>query len=266
MKTKQLLSSIVTLKTRYAAIIGVVALLASPGAFAQVKIGTNPTTIEPNSNLEVEASTAGRKMKVDKTTGQVSIADGTQGAGKVFTSDANGGGSWQTLRSTAISTFNQPAGIVLDFPTGGGGSYCPYAELGSAPMACATDLGRNGNFVITNPVNDVALDVTGPYTMANNSTPAQFFILLYVDKTTPGVYELVDRFIVSNTFLSCNSGYLNFKSTLKNLPARTYNVKVYEEHWYNPGAPAKLAFGSQAVAGCGDVDFVNQRLIVSVSQ
>ncbi|MBO9611284.1 MAG: hypothetical protein J7619_01245 [Dyadobacter sp.] len=97
MKTKQLLSSIVTLKTRYAAIIGIVTLLASPGAFAQVKIGTNPTTIEPNSNLEVEASTAGRKMKVDKTTGQVTITDGTQGAGKVFTSDANGGGSWQQV-------------------------------------------------------------------------------------------------------------------------------------------------------------------------
>jgi hypothetical protein len=67
-----------------------------PPAFAQVKIGTNPTTIEPNSNLEVEASTPGRKTKVDKTTGQVTITDGTQGAGKVFTSDADGGGSWQT--------------------------------------------------------------------------------------------------------------------------------------------------------------------------
>ena len=256
----------IRLNTFYQIVLGVTMFLAASNVFAQVKIGTNPTTIEPNSNLEVEASTPGRKMKVDKTTGQVSIADGTEGAGKVLTSDAVGGTSWQILRSTAISSVSQPAGIVLDFPTGGGGSYCPYAELGSAPMACATDLGRNGNFVITNPVNDVAMDVTGPYTMADNSTPAQFFILLYVDKTTPGVYELVDRFIVSNTFLACNSGYLNFKSTLKNLPARTYNVKVYEEHWYNPGVAAKLAFGAQAVAGCGDVDFINQRLILSVSQ
>jgi hypothetical protein len=62
---------------------------------AQVKIGTNPTTIEATSNLEVEASTAGRKVKVDKTTGQMTIADGTQGNGKVLTSDANGGASWQ---------------------------------------------------------------------------------------------------------------------------------------------------------------------------
>jgi hypothetical protein len=70
-------------------------LLGSSAAFAQVKIGTNPTTIEPNSNLEVEASTPGRKTKIDKTTGQVTITDGTEGAGKVLTSDAVGGTSWQ---------------------------------------------------------------------------------------------------------------------------------------------------------------------------
>lgn len=91
MKTKQLLP-----KTFYTVLLGVAMLLGSSNAFAQVKIGTNPTTIEPNSNLEVEASTAGRKTKVDKTTGQVTIADGTQGAGKVLTSDAAGGASWQS--------------------------------------------------------------------------------------------------------------------------------------------------------------------------
>ncbi|OZI07670.1 hypothetical protein BWI93_13200, partial [Siphonobacter sp. BAB-5385] len=51
------------------------ALLTSSSLFAQVKVGTNPTTIETNSNLEVEASTSGRKVKVDKTTGQMTIAD-----------------------------------------------------------------------------------------------------------------------------------------------------------------------------------------------
>lgn len=69
--------------------------LACSDLFAQVKIGTNPTTIDPNSNLEVEGSTAGRKTSIHKVTGQVTIQDGTQGDGKIFTSDANGGGSWQ---------------------------------------------------------------------------------------------------------------------------------------------------------------------------
>lgn len=83
-------------------LFGTALLLGSSAAFAQVKIGTNPTTIEPNSNLEVEASTPGRKMKVDKTTGQVSIADGTEAAGKVLTSDATGGTSWQYPLSGAM--------------------------------------------------------------------------------------------------------------------------------------------------------------------
>lgn len=71
-------------------------LLSVTLSMAQVKIGTNPTTIEPTSNLEVEAATAGRKIKVEKTTGQLTIKDGTEGAGKVLTSDALGGASWQT--------------------------------------------------------------------------------------------------------------------------------------------------------------------------
>ena len=83
--------------------LGAAMLLGSSNVFAQVKIGTNPTTIEPNSNLEVEASTAGRKTKVDKTTGQVTIADGTEGAGKVLTSDAVGGTSWQNPLSGAMT-------------------------------------------------------------------------------------------------------------------------------------------------------------------
>jgi hypothetical protein len=95
MKSQNLLFKISSTKVTRLLFAGAL-LLGSSAAFAQVKIGTNPTTIEPNSNLEVEASTPGRKTKVDKTTGQVTITDGTQGAGKVFTSDADGGGSWQT--------------------------------------------------------------------------------------------------------------------------------------------------------------------------
>jgi hypothetical protein len=61
----------------------------------QVKIGSNPTTIEATSNLEVEASTAGRKVKVNKTTGQLTIKDGTEGMDKILTSDANGAAIWK---------------------------------------------------------------------------------------------------------------------------------------------------------------------------
>lgn len=74
----------------------VVAMAASSTLFAQVKIGTNPTTIDPANNLEVESSTAGNKVSINKTTGKLTIADGSQGAAKILTSDANGTATWQS--------------------------------------------------------------------------------------------------------------------------------------------------------------------------
>ncbi|CAG5000585.1 hypothetical protein DYBT9275_02492 [Dyadobacter sp. CECT 9275] len=88
-------------RTLAKAILASAMLFASSNLFAQVKIGTNPTNIEPASNLEVEASTADRKVKVNKTTGQLTIKDGTEGIGRILTSDAVGGASW-TLETSAF--------------------------------------------------------------------------------------------------------------------------------------------------------------------
>lgn len=74
------------------------ALVFFSTAQAQVKIGANTSTIETISNLEVEAAN-GNKTIVNKATGQVTIQDGTQGAGKVLTSDSTGASSWQTIAS-----------------------------------------------------------------------------------------------------------------------------------------------------------------------
>ena len=87
--------------------------------FAQVKIGANPTVINADNNLEVEASTTGRKTSIDKTTGQVTIADGTQKAGRVFTTDGNGAGSWQAGLlfagyATSQSVGQDNAGTTID--------------------------------------------------------------------------------------------------------------------------------------------------------
>jgi hypothetical protein len=94
-------------------------LAATTISSAQVKIGSNPTTIDPNSNLEVEASTPGRKVKIDKTTGQITIADGTQGEGKILTSDANGAASWQPAPGTSviIGDNNSPWVVFVTPPT-----------------------------------------------------------------------------------------------------------------------------------------------------
>ncbi len=71
-------------------------LFMSYAASAQLKVGSNPTTIGANTNLEVEA-TNGNKVSVSKDIGKLTIKDGTEGAGKVLISDANGVSTWTTL-------------------------------------------------------------------------------------------------------------------------------------------------------------------------
>ncbi|WP_159469795.1 C1q-like domain-containing protein [Dyadobacter sp. 3J3] len=80
-------------------------LLSAQDVAAQVKIGTNPTTINAANNLEVESSTAGNKVSIDKETGKMTIADGSQGNGKVLTSDANGVATWETGTNVSCNAF-----------------------------------------------------------------------------------------------------------------------------------------------------------------
>ncbi|REA62794.1 hypothetical protein DSL64_07685 [Dyadobacter luteus] len=69
---------------------------------AQVKIGSNTTTIATNTNLEVESNN-GSVFRINKTTGQVRIQDGSEGAGKVFTSNAKGVGTWMDTKTRIAS-------------------------------------------------------------------------------------------------------------------------------------------------------------------
>lgn len=126
MKIKQLLPAFVLALTSL--------LIQSNAAWAQVKIGSNHTVIGSSSNLEIEAAN-GKKTIVDKATGQVTIQDGTEGAGKVLTSDATGKASWVSVSQgntflTATGTFTCPfngatgatglaTGITLTIPQTG---------------------------------------------------------------------------------------------------------------------------------------------------
>jgi len=92
-------------------------LLGGAGmSFAQVKMGANPASIETGSAMEVEAVN-GNKTIVNKTTGQVRIQDGTQGADRVLTSDSNGNASWKNISEAKVPATvfigNHPGGTVL---------------------------------------------------------------------------------------------------------------------------------------------------------
>ena len=229
MNNKQLL-----FRTLSSAVFAAVTFFNTAEVSAQVKIGSNPTVINAANNLEVESADPTKKVSVDKTTGKVTIADGSQGAAKVLTSDANGVATWQPMKSTSINSFIQTSatGIVIPIAPGGGGSYCPLPVLGSVPPACAIDINKDGSFTISNAINDVVIDMIGQTTLALNNGTVQVFYLLYLDKTTPGTYELIDKFNLTMDAVSCSGYNLGFKTALKNLPPRSYNLKMYVIKWY----------------------------------
>lgn len=100
------------------AFIVTASVFATSFASAQVKIGSNPTTIDANNNLEVESNDPTKKVSINKS-GKVTIADGSQGAGYVLTSDANGTATWLPLTSAKIpqTVFNGAITGLATVPT-----------------------------------------------------------------------------------------------------------------------------------------------------
>ncbi|TDE14428.1 hypothetical protein [Dyadobacter psychrotolerans] len=243
-------------KTMGAIMIAAAMVLGSSTAFAQVKIGTNPTTIDATKNLEVEASTAGRKVSVDKTTGQVTIADGTQGNRKILTSDANGGASWQPRKITSTNIFEQGTGVGVFLPVSTTG-YCNSIN-------CATSLNLTGTFTTTESVNDVVIEVSGSYSVSNNTQPVTW--AYWVSITGPGGYNSVKGpLFATESGTVCSSGLINFKNVLKNLAVGSYNVSVYAGPWKNPSAASWLGIGAYSNPGvCGDL--TKSSVIISVSE
>jgi len=92
--------------------------------------------------------------------GSVAIADGTEGAGKVFTSDATGIGSWQTLAAGPTG----PAGATgATGATGVAGPTGPTGPTGAGVTGPTGDVGATGDTGAqgaTGPTGDVG--ATGP--------------------------------------------------------------------------------------------------------
>ena len=284
------------MKTSIKHTLAMIAFLASTlVAQAQMKVGNNPTTINPGSLIEMESTNKGLLMpRISLTNTTTWGLAGTQVAGmhvyNTNTAITSSNTSYPTLaakigeyywdgtgwvalapavKTTAVTSFSQTTGhsyTLANSSSGSGGQFCPLQVVGSTPPpACLNDLNRDGSFTTINPTNDVIVNITGNWSVVATAQ-VQFFILLYIDKTTPGVFELVDQYFVSTT-AGCSGGYLNYLTALKNYPPRTYNVKVYEEHWYNAGTTAYLGIGAPAFGACGGAEVpVNQKLIISVSQ
>jgi hypothetical protein len=113
-------------------------LLGTLSLNAQLKVGSNPKLIAPNVLFEIETSLGKsavftkdsaflglgtlvptRRLEiVNGSSGAIKIVDGTQGAGKVLTSDANGVGIWSTPFSASPQDLTNSNGIIINGGTG----------------------------------------------------------------------------------------------------------------------------------------------------
>lgn len=105
--------------TLFSTLVFTVGLAASSASFAQVKIGTNPTTIGANSNLEVEA-TNNKKVIVNKADGTVVIENTPVGtsADKLLAVDASGNVRTTSLFVPSLELLAQNSTGTVNFPAG----------------------------------------------------------------------------------------------------------------------------------------------------
>lgn len=272
--------------------LAIMALLSTTSVlFAQVKVGDNPTTINAGSALEIESTNKGLLMpRISLTNTTTWGLAGTAAAGMhvyntnmVITStnttyptlaakigeyywDGTGWVALETVsKKTVITSYNQSAGVYMILPVG-----APNCNPSPTIPACSISSNLNGTLNITNSSNDVIIDVTGQYAaMLNGKTDVK--VVVYVDKTTPGVYEPVGIFtnVIAETAtpeLVCYASSFNYKLALQNLPVRTYNIKVHLVPWNYGGSLAGIyALGVAPILGCGSSP-ATQFLITSVTQ
>ncbi|AOW10385.1 hypothetical protein [Flavobacterium gilvum] len=118
---------------------------------AQVKIGSNPTMIGTNANLEVEGAN-GSKISVSKDSGKLTIKDGSEGVGKVLTSDANG-----------VATWVVPGATIESLPGTTGVPGVPGSDTPGAPATGITIVVNDSGTWIYNPT-------TASWTSINSQT------------------------------------------------------------------------------------------------
>ncbi|WP_159478272.1 hypothetical protein [Dyadobacter sp. 3J3] len=149
-------------------------------AIAQVKIGTNPTTINAANNLEVEASTSGRKTSIDKTTGKMTIADGSQGDKRILTSDPNGVATWQApeAQNTGVWVYAKQTGNQA------------LNTTGFVTMQVNTEIFDRGNN-FDPATSKITIPTTGIYQIIGGSKKT-------VDPTTAGGFNMYLGIFVNN--------------------------------------------------------------------
>ncbi|MGZ3902553.1 MAG: hypothetical protein ACXVC6_02570, partial [Bacteroidia bacterium] len=93
----------------------------------------------PNTDIALYGS-AVNNGKALYASGTVQIVDGTQGAGKILTSDANGNASWQDQTNNVVFKYN---GIATNSPPLSGGLYGTQVQYSSKLYDYGNNLSNN---------------------------------------------------------------------------------------------------------------------------
>ena len=198
MKTKQLLS-----RTLCTAMFAGALLFGSSSVFAQVKIGTNPTTIGSNSNLEVEASNS-KKVIVNKTSGTVVIENTPMGAltDSIVTVDASG-----NIKAYTKQMLKKKLGMSGSGSMASGGSQPLPVGVSTVPNFVTTLLDEEAQIDLTNDLFDVK--VPGIYTISSTvavtipGTGQSANVTVWIQRNVGGTWTDIGRNSVSqnSTFI-----------------------------------------------------------------
>lgn len=194
MKTKQLL---------FTALIAAATALGTSSAFAQVKIGTNPTTIGATSNLEVEA-TNNKKVVVNNANGTVIIQNTPLGAASdsIVTVDANG-----NVRAITKAVLKKKLGMSGSGSMASGGAQALPVGVSTVPNFTTTLLDEEAQIDLTNDLFDVK--VPGIYTISSTvavtipGTGQSANVTVWIQRNVGGTWTDIGRNSVSqnSTFI-----------------------------------------------------------------
>lgn len=210
-------------------------LLGTLKTEAQLKVGSNPKILAPNVLLEIESS-SGKAAVITKDSaflgigtlmptrrleiqngnnpGAIKIVDGTQGAGKVLTSDANGVGIWTTPSSISLTPKNliNSNGIIIDGGTGStlndvslridSQAIAKFVTLTPVKDSVIQVLKSSTTNVISNPLNTISSNVNGVI----SSTPVINSISNSFNTSTRELITTVNGVSTTSVIISGSSG------------------------------------------------------------
>nr|WP_228403385.1 hypothetical protein [Chryseobacterium sp. RU37D] len=116
--------------------------------------------IQGNGNVGIGTAAPAAKLDI---AGNVKIADGTQGLGKILVSDANGLASWQNASTASTNIYNSNGSLISDRNVDLNGHNLAFTGTGNMGIGIANpnpnaslDLGATNQAFITNRVANTA--------------------------------------------------------------------------------------------------------------